>query len=337
WWPLFNGNATIKEANIVVDKTPPYVAVIANSYSIAHGGSALVVVEARDENLKDLAITDGAGHRFELFPFVRNHFYAALIAWPIRAQTFRAQVEGVDAAGNRVAVYIPFFLRSMNYKNSNITIDDKFLNGKIAELAMNEPKAANLDPVSRFKYVNETMRQANEELIYQRAHPKERELISDWSIQPFFPLPNGQVVASFGDHRFFYYGGQQISESWHLGIDLASTQAANVIISNAGKVRFAGYNGIYGNMPLIDHGLGLASLYGHCTTISVKEGDVVRPGQVIATTGVSGLALGDHLHFGLTVQGYEVLPLEWMDARWIKLNVSDVIAQAKIIIAGRPQ
>ena len=49
---------------------------------------------------------------------------------------------------------------------------------------------------------------------------------------------------------------------------------------------------------LIDHGLGLYSLYGHCSQLLVNEGDEVNAGETIAKTGVSGLALGDHLHFG---------------------------------------
>ena len=90
--------------------------------------------------------------------------------------------------------------------------------------------------------------------------------------------------------------------------------------------------GIDGNAIVINHGLGLSTLYAHLTTSNVNVGDVVEVGDVIAKTGNTGLALGDHLHFSVLVQGYEVWNAEWMDAKWIKLNITDVIAEAKAII-----
>ena len=83
---------------------------------------------------------------------------------------------------------------------------------------------------------------------------------------------------------------------------------------------------------MIDHGLGLYTLYGHCSKVMVKKGDEVQADQAIAKTGTSGLALGDHLHFGILVQGIEVRPIEWFDAGWIKTNIDDVFAQADKVI-----
>lgn len=120
-----------------------------------------------------------------------------------------------------------------------------------------------------------------------------------------------------------------------MGYDLASTKMASIRSSNAGTVVYANENGIYGNMPMIDHGLGLYSLYGHCSQLLVKEGDEVKAGQVIAKTGSTGLALGDHLHFGLLVQGVEVRPVEWFDGGWIRKNIDNVFKEADKIIMGK--
>ena len=95
---------------------------------------------------------------------------------------------------------------------------------------------------------------------------------------------------------------------------------------------FADFNGLYGNMPVIYHGLGLYTLYGHCSTLYVNEGDEISPKQVIAKTGKTGYAMGDHLHFGVLVQGIEVRPQEWMDKKWIKLNIYNVIKTANKLI-----
>jgi murein DD-endopeptidase MepM/ murein hydrolase activator NlpD len=87
-------------------------------------------------------------------------------------------------------------------------------------------------------------------------------------------------------------------------------------------------------MPMIDHGLGLYTLYGHCSMMNVKEGDKVHAGQRIAKTGKTGLALGDHLHFGMLVQGIEVRPVEWLDGKWIRDNIEKIFKDADRIILG---
>jgi murein DD-endopeptidase MepM/ murein hydrolase activator NlpD len=91
--------------------------------------------------------------------------------------------------------------------------------------------------------------------------------------------------------------------------------------ANSGVVSFVGDLGIYGNTVIIDHGLGLSTLYGHLSSIDVKEGEPVKQRQIIGKTGETGLAVGDHLHFATLLQGIPVLPKEWWDSKWIKDNV----------------
>ena len=97
-------------------------------------------------------------------------------------------------------------------------------------------------------------------------------------------------------------------------------------------VVYADYNGIYGNMPIIHHGMGLYTLYAHCSNMNVQEGDRVKAKAVIANTGMTGSVLGDHLHFGVLVQGVDVRPQEWMDKQWIRLNITEVMSNARRII-----
>jgi murein DD-endopeptidase MepM/ murein hydrolase activator NlpD len=110
---------------------------------------------------------------------------------------------------------------------------------------------------------------------------------------------------------------------------------ASIRTSNIGKVVYSSDNGIYGQMPMIDHGLGLYSIYGHCSQILVNEGDIVKANDIIAKSGTSGLALGDHLHFGILVQGVEVRPVEWFDGSWIRKNISNVFKEADKIILDK--
>ena len=70
-----------------------------------------------------------------------------------------------------------------------------------------------------------------------------------------------------------------------------------------------------------DCGLGLFTLYSHLSSIDVKEGDTVKQRQALGRTGQTGLAAGDHLHYGVYLHGVAVLPVEWWDAKWIKDNI----------------
>ncbi len=332
-WNFFNGNSVQKEVVLTVDKKRPKVNIIANSYKISKGGSAVVVFRASDPNLDEVVIKTSFGKIFHPTPFYKDGYYVSLLAWPITAEHFRAEVVATDLAGNRVKAYIPLYLKNRYYKESHITISDKFLHGKIADLASEFDETAGVDdPIEQFKIINEEVRAKNEALIHKLTSIVPTEMIDNFSIRKMYPLKNAKVVASFGDHRFYYYNGKRISESYHMGLDLASKSMAEIRPQNGGEVVFADFNGLYGNMPLIHHGLGLYTLYGHCSSLAVTQGDEVHPKEVIARTGKSGYAMGDHLHFGVLVQGIEVRPQEWMDKKWIKLNITNILKDAKKMI-----
>ena len=98
--------------------------------------------------------------------------------------------------------------------------------------------------------------------------------------------------------------------------------------SNRGIVVYANYLGIYGNCVILDHGLGVQSLYAHLSTMDVKEGETVEKGQVLGRTGMTGLAGGDHLHFTMLVNGVAVNPVEWWDSHWMEDRVFRKIREA---------
>ena len=135
-------------------------------------------------------------------------------------------------------------------------------------------------------------------------------------------LKGSESMAGYADHRSYLYKGSLVDEQDHMGIDLASTANSPVQAANTGKIIFAERNGIYGNMVVIDHGQGIASLYGHLSDILVtKDQDVIK-GDIIGHTGRTGLAGGDHLHFSMLVHGVFVNPIEWWDDHWIQDNIT---------------
>lgn len=334
-WGLFMGNTYKEEFTLVIDQHQPILSIIANSYKIQKGGSAIVIFKAEDPHMESLKIVTNFGKTFTAQPFMKEGYYASLVAWPVQSMSFSATVVARDRAGNEVRSAIPLRLKDHAYRVSNIELSDQFLDGKIAELANIYEQTTGVDDrLEQFSIINEKVRNDNEKIIHEITSKVSTTLVTDFQPIPFYPLVNGQKVADFGDHRIYSFKGKEnLSNAYHMGLDLASVHMGSIIASNSGKVVFAKENGIYGNLPIIDHGFGLYSLYGHCSELNVQEGDTVGAGQQIAKTGLSGYAMGDHLHFGILVQGIEVRPEEWMDSKWIADNITSVIENAKLIIA----
>ncbi len=333
-WNFFMGNKSKKSIAIKLDTTKPELYIVNNSYSIVRGGAGTVVFKAGDDNLDKIYIKTDAGDVFKPQPFYKDGYYISFVAWRHNQKDFSAHIVAVDKAGNETKERVKFYLLGKRYRTSKIPIKNKFIDGKVTELAKiySKQDVNSMSKQEKFKFTNETLRNENEEQIKTITSKVPKDMISNFHLFPFYPLKNAARVASFGDHRYYRYKNDIISESYHLGLDLASTSMANIVASNSGTVVFAKDNGIYGNNLIISHGMGVYSLYAHCSNFKVSLNDKVKRGEIIARTGLTGLVLGDHLHFGIIVQGQPVRPEEWMDPKWFIDNVTMVIKDAKKII-----
>ena len=179
--------------------------------------------------------------------------------------------------------------------------------------------AAPKTPLDQFLWVNRRLRQKNYEEITAVCQRTENQLY--WQ-GPFLRLPGSARRAGFADRREYIYQGRTVDRQVHLGVDLASTQQAEVPAANRGRVIFADSIGIYGKTVVIDHGFGLFSMYSHLSSYEVAKGQMVSKGERIGHTGVTGLAGGDHLHFSMLVHQTFVNPVEWWDAAWILNNIT---------------
>lgn len=231
-------------------------------------------------------------------------------------------ITATDLAGNVTRSRLSLMAFERTFKNDTIDLSDNFLQAVQDKLGQLAPDAT--DPMQCYLYINNEVRTANAQMLRNLREDTAAAML--WS-GPFLRLPRSAPRAGFADHRFMTYRGKQVGESWHLGFDLASVRNADVPAANSGRIIFTGEMGIYGNLIVIDHGLGLMSLYSHLSEIGAKAGEVVQKGQIIGKTGSTGLAFGDHLHFGIIVGGVEVTPLEWIDAKWIRDNVTLRLAQ----------
>jgi murein DD-endopeptidase MepM/ murein hydrolase activator NlpD len=107
----------------------------------------------------------------------------------------------------------------------------------------------------------------------------------------------------------------------HTGIDIGGTHGASIVAANDGTVIYAGWQNGYGYTVIIDHGtkdgVGITTLYAHCSKLAVKYGQVVKKGDIIANVGQTGLATGPHLHFEVRENGEPVNPI---NNKYLKKN-----------------
>jgi len=294
-----------------VDLTPPSLEIFSYPASLKEGSVGVLRVKSDGVEVS----LEWDGKKVSMTP-VSPEGYIALFPAPLDTESIDLRITAKDQAGNSTQRTLRIAIKRANFKKERIEITDDFINSVIYPLLGEQAKG--LDPVSAFKMVNEEWRKRDVKKLSEIT--QKSEPVKLWK-GAFIQLPNSKVLSTYGVERFYYYKGQQVSESRHMGYDFASVERAPVPASNSGVVVFVGTLGIYGNVVLIDHGLGLFSLYGHLSEISVKEGQYVRKGDIIGRTGRTGLALGDHLHFGILVHGQEVDPIYWLDPKWLKTNI----------------
>lgn len=313
---LRRGAAVVVERPFRVRLTPPQLALLSTQHYVAQGGAEVVVYRVGDGSVRDgveaggrffpgFALPGGnAGERFALFAVPYDTPSADAV-----------QLVASDAAGNlRTAKFVDQFFPAP-LREDDIELDDRFLAKVVPAILAGAPELPDKgDLLQNFLQINRDLRQANARTLVELAAKSRPEFL--WRA-PFLALPGGKVMSSFADRRTYLYRGQKVDQQDHLGFDLASVKRAPVPAGNRGVVLLARELGIYGNAVVIDHGYGLMTLYAHLSAIAVQEGETVERMQTLGTSGETGLAGGDHLHFSFLLHGLPVRPVEWWDAHWI--------------------
>lgn len=331
WAGWLEGNTTEVSVPVMIDTRPPRIGVESGLTYVQRAGAAAVtyrldgptaldgvrvgdrfflgfpIADARGEPA-GADIADGAddGRRIAVFAVPRNA--------PADPEI---RVIATDLAGNTASRSWATRFQDREFPLVPIRLPESFFQEKVpelaAELGIDQPTL-----VATFKTINEEVRAANEETI---------ERVTRTAHEPrhftgaFVQMRNSLVTSRFAEERSYRLDGEEISRAIHYGYDLAATAHAPVEASNTGRVVFAEPLGIYGNCVILDHGLGVTSLYGHLSEIDVAVGDLVERGEPVGRSGATGLAGGDHLHFAILVGGVYVDPLEWWDESWIEKRV----------------
>lgn len=324
WW---KGNKTYLEKSITIDTRSPEIEIISRAHNLSQGGSGLVIFRT-----SEICKKSGVQLGNNFFPGHAGYFsnpntYLAFIALGYaQGPKTEISVDVVDRAGNSTRVGIPHYIRRKVFRRDAINISDGFLRRKLPEFTSEIPQDANLSAVDKFLVINRDLRKKDYQRVIDACDSTDTKI--HWK-GVFLRLPKSATRARFADHRTYTYNGQEIDRQVHLGIDLASIANSPVPAANAGIVVFADNLGIYGRTVIVDHGLSLFSMYSHLSHISVKPGDQLAGGQIIGRTGSTGLAGGDHLHFGMIVHNTFVNPVEWWDKNWINNNILSKIKQVE--------
>ncbi|WP_296304167.1 M23 family metallopeptidase [uncultured Desulfovibrio sp.] len=319
------GNTRTELRSMRLDTQPPRISVKTLPPYVRRGGSTVIKYTIDEDVVASGVLVAGyfvPGYR------QKDGSYICYFPFPytMTAVQYKNAVEitATDLAGNTTRNRLTVMALERKFKSDSITISDDFLMNVQNKLGHLAPQASS--PLDCYLTINNNVRAANVEALRELSRDTVAGQLWDGT---FTRLPRSAPRAGFADHRFFSYQGKQVGESYHLGFDLASVRNADIPAANNGRVIFVGDMGIYGNLIIIDHGMGLMSLYSHCSEISVNKGTVVNKGDIIGKTGSTGLAFGDHLHFGILVGGVEVTPLEWLDAKWIRDNITGRLSGAQ--------
>ena len=318
------GNITARELPLKIDTRPPILSALTRAHYVNQGGVGCVIYDVSEPTLKD-----GVRVGENFFPgysgvFKNPNTHLALFALNYDQGTeTEIGLEATDLAGNMGKATFAYQIKPKDFKSDSIGISDSFFSTVLPYFEPIKVKGNDNSLLAKFLFINRDQRKADFDKIMALCKTSEKKILWEGT---FLRMPNAAPRAGYADHRTYVYNGKPVDQQVHLGVDLASLALSPIPAANAGKVVFTGPLGIYGLSVFLDHGLGLFSHYSHLSKIDVKLGQMVTKGQNVGVTGATGMAGGDHLHYGMLLYNTFIDPKEWWDPHWIKDNVTDKIA-----------
>jgi murein DD-endopeptidase MepM/ murein hydrolase activator NlpD len=331
----FRTARTVSERGVDVRLSPPLLGVQSRFHYINHGGSEVVVYRVTPSDV-DSGVRVG-DIEYPGFPAagagivgaddsLRVAFFALLWNQDINVPIM---LYARDDYGNESTASFDYRVFRKQFRESRINLTDGFLSRVVPPILQNSVDFKVDDPadyLGSYLEINGEMRRENDAYIRSLSEQTAPEIL--WH-GAFKQLVNTAVESGFADQRDYVYNGEVVDHQTHLGFDLASTVNAPVLAANRGRVVHAGWLGIYGNCVILDHGMGLQSLYAHLSSINVAVGDIVGLDDRLGLSGSTGLAGGDHLHFTMLLNGNAVTPIDWWSNQWVEDRIMRKLRQAQ--------
>lgn len=265
------------------DNTPPALMLDQQSLQGTQG-ETLSIKLSTNEPLSHIAV-DVLGKERTLYEMADGHWRALVGVGVDQEVGLQAMtITATDLCGNAFAATAHIDIRSGDYPSG----------GRIA--LTQAQRAARRD----VEAVEESRRQRLD--AYQVRTDQ-----ALWNAPMIAPVA-GRRTSPFGRYRT-YSDGQR---SHHLGMDIAAPTGTPVGAAAPGIVRLAGWQHIYGNVVILEHGQGVATSYNHLSSIAVEVGGFLEQGDILGTVGSTGQSTGPHLHWGAVVDGVAVNPEQWL-------------------------
>ena len=286
--PVMRGFRTVESSttrDVQVRLEKPTVAVLSTKHYINLGGTEVVVYRATPSDVEsgvqvgDLTYPGypASGAKIEgvniTDPAVKVAFFALRFDQDVNTPMF---AYARDEAGNSARAEFDHLTFPKPFKRSRIELDDRFLDRVVPAILENAPEIKPTgDTLQKFLAINGELRQ-QERARRSPSFAKQTSPDMLWGGAVFHPFTNSAVEAAFADQRTYIYKGKEVDRQVHLGFDLARVVNSPIVAANAGKVLYAAPLGIYGNCVILDHGMGVQSLYGHLSSIRVQVGQTVE-------------------------------------------------------------
>ena len=314
-----------KKIKISLDFEPPNIKNIKTDSYVYVGGIGYVIYETSIDTFKSYVDT-GLAEKFHPISINKEDTIYNLVFFtcgnrPCKNGVIKIIAE--DLSGNsKISSRRMKTLLTKRWQVSNIKVDLNFIKDKYNEIFNAEILSANID---NFIELNKNLRIRNNSEITQNTRAINKDRIPS---KRFYQMKNSKVFSGFSEKRNYFFDNPDspLMSTYHWGYDLASIENANIYSSSDGVVSYLnnGGLGIYGKTILIDHGLGFYTLYSHLSEISVGVGDKVDNNTIIGRSGQTGLAYGDHLHFGTYIQGVPYDSNEIWDYKYFNQKVINI-------------
>lgn len=318
-----DGNLSLVEHKMTVDTIPPAIRAISSMHYVNVGGTGFAVYQASSDSVESGIFVEKTF--FPGYPAEGSEEGHHVCYFAVRHDMEtnpEIHLWAKDRAGNESTGSLNYKILRKRFVSDRINISDRFLKRVLPYFSFYSLDPSDTD-LNNFLKINRDLRNENAAVYSDLKANTKPECLWDGT---WLRLQNAATMAKFGDRRSYFYKGKKVDQQVHMGVDLASLAHSEVQAANHGRVIFADRLGIYGLTVVLDHGQGLASVYAHLSKMDVQPGQEVAKGQRIGLTGRTGLAGGDHLHFGVMVNGVFVNPIEWWDGHWIQDNITRKLA-----------
>jgi murein DD-endopeptidase MepM/ murein hydrolase activator NlpD len=338
-----NGSSVTK--NIQVDFLKPQIEPLTPQQNGVEGGSEMVFYKVQSRSNPRSGV-EGAGMLYAGCPAsvwndafrAHKQVFFALFPVPLRAkeEQKRLTIVARDAIGNSASAPFRYAVRARRATTVQVSLGLDLLS-TVRERLLNSAKRLNRVPTlngevgSDLRVLLKDLARYDEGVLGDALHTSQPTRW--WSGTFGRPVP-AAPSNSFGDLRTITLPTGEEVKNLTQGLRFAVNSRTSVVAAQAGHVQLVASLGTLGETVVLDHGCGIASVYGHLSRVGVTQGQQVTKGESLGETGTSGFATSEEVYFEVRLHGVAVSPHEWLDETWVREHIENKVAAVQRSLLG---